>query len=92
PRYGGEEFVVVMPGAGQAHALETAQAIRAAIEAAGMAHEASGVAPVVTVSVGVAWGVPTPTDARELLVQQADTALYAAKAQGRNRVVCAERG
>lgn len=91
-RYGGEEFVVVMPGAGQAHALETAQAIRAAIEAAGMAHEASGVAPVVTVSVGVAWGVPTPTDARELLVQQADTALYAAKAQGRNRVVCAERG
>lgn len=91
-RYGGEEFVVVMPGAGQAHALETAQAIRAAIEATGMVHETSGVAPVVTVSVGVAWGVPTPTDARDLLVQQADAALYAAKAQGRNRVVCAETG
>lgn len=89
-RYGGEEFVVVMPGATQAQALETAEAIRAAIQAKAMPHATSAVAPVVTVSLGVAVGTPAPTDDRERLVQEADKALYNAKHQGRNRVVLAQ--
>lgn len=90
-RYGGEEFVVVMPGAGATHAMETARALREAVVAAGIAHGHSPVAPVVTASLGVAVGVPSPTDLRERLVQEADTALYAAKSQGRNRVVLSDR-
>ena len=65
-RYGGEEFVVVMPGASVAHALETAESIRAAVEAARIEHPQSPVGPVVTVSLGVAVGVPSPTPAGSL--------------------------
>lgn len=85
-RYGGEEFVVVMPGASVAQAMETAEAIRLAIQSAGMPHASSPSGHVVTVSLGVAAGTPTPTDHRDRLLREADLALYEAKHQGRNRV------
>jgi diguanylate cyclase (GGDEF)-like protein len=79
-RWGGEEFLVMLPDTGETGAQAVGEKIRAAIEAgpypAGLA---------VTVSVGIAvagHGVETP----ETLVARADRALYAAKAAGRNRV------
>lgn len=88
-RYGGEEFVAVMPGASVAQALEAAQAMRAAVEHLKLAHPTSPGLAVVTVSVGVAVGVPKATETRDTLVQAADQALYEAKRSGRNRVVAA---
>ena len=83
-RYGGEEFVVVMPGADREDAVMAAERLRSAVEAADFAGP-SGQRVVLTVSVGVgcATGAPVTPDA---LLHAADTALYAAKAGGRNRV------
>ncbi len=89
-RYGGEEFVVVLPGTSVIHAMAVAESIRANIQAAGIAHAHSGVAAVVTVSLGVAVGIPTQGDAPDALVHAADAALYRAKDQGRNRVVLSD--
>ncbi len=84
-RYGGEEFVVLMPAADHAEALAFAERIRQACEARAVLHPASSVAPVVTVSLGVAARVPTDEVSSETLVLEADAALYRAKRDGRNR-------
>ncbi|TXT35573.1 MAG: diguanylate cyclase [Comamonadaceae bacterium] len=88
-RYGGEEFVVVLPGVTPQQAMDTAQGILTAIRAAALPHASSPVASVVTLSLGVAAGIPGATDAREHLLKMADEALYTAKNTGRNRVVLA---
>jgi diguanylate cyclase (GGDEF)-like protein len=80
-RYGGEEFAVLLPGAGPDDALRVAQRLHAAI----------GTQPVdsvagpqrVTVSVGLAEPGPEALDG---LLQRADDALYRAKKTGRDRV------
>jgi diguanylate cyclase (GGDEF)-like protein len=78
-RLGGEEFLVVLPGADLAGALEIAQTLRGAIEGA----PAEGVH--FTMSFGVSSCGEAEFDFTALLAD-ADTALYAAKAAGRNRV------
>ena len=85
-RFGGEEFVVLIPGADAAAARAFAERLRAAVQARAIAHPASPVAPVLTVSLGVASRVPTPGDAAQSLFADADAALYRAKQDGRNRV------
>jgi len=85
-RYGGEEFVILIPGADYPTALAFAESLRAAIEARAIPHPASSVAPVVTVSFGVAAQVPTAGGTPAGLVAEADAALYKAKQDGRNRV------
>jgi diguanylate cyclase (GGDEF)-like protein len=86
-RYGGEEFVVVLPGVTQQQAMETARGILIAMREAQLPHANSPVAGMLTLSLGVAVGIPQATDEREQLLKLADTALYAAKNNGRNRVV-----
>ncbi len=83
-RVGGEEFTVVLPGADRAAALDMAERMRAHIEA----HGCSGVVDrVVTASFGISVNAAgTDFDTAYGL---ADTALYAAKREGRNRVVAA---
>jgi diguanylate cyclase (GGDEF)-like protein len=81
-RYGGEELLVLLHGADAAAAMAAAEGIRIAVSRAGIAHPA-GVAPVLTVSIGVAAGTG---DAAAVLAR-ADAALYAAKDAGRNRVM-----
>ncbi len=88
-RYGGEEFVLVLPGASAAEARAVAERIRTAVQAQGMPHEHSPVAPVVTVSIGVASGLVQRAEQAEALLKEADVALYLAKDQGRNRVLTA---
>lgn len=85
-RYGGEEFVVLIPGADRASALAFAERLRQACEARAIPHPASPVAPVVTISLGVAAGVPAAGASPMGLVSEADAALYRAKQEGRNRV------
>ena len=85
-RYGGEEFVVLIPGADHTSALVAAEVLRSAVEARAIPHPSSTVAPVVTVSLGVAARVPAEDAASVSLVMEADKALYRAKREGRNRV------
>lgn len=90
-RYGGEELVLLLPGRDRDEAMVVAERLRAAVEAAGMEHPASPIAPRVTVSIGVCALRPREGEPPALLVAGADSALYAAKAGGRNRVECWER-
>jgi len=78
-RYGGEEFVVILPKCTAAEALRTAERLRAEFEGFPWAQRK------VTASFGVATRVPSDKGAEEL-ISQADQALYASKAAGRNRV------
>lgn len=85
-RYGGEEFVVLMPGADHAAATAFAESLRTACEARAIAHPASSVGPVVTISLGVASCIPFEDMSPSYLFAEADAALYRAKQTGRNRV------
>jgi diguanylate cyclase (GGDEF)-like protein len=83
-RYGGEEFVAILPHTAPEEAAATAERIRRKVQS----HVFwVGAKPLsVTVSVGVA-SYPSPTvDSPESLVREADRALYRAKEAGRNRV------
>jgi diguanylate cyclase (GGDEF)-like protein len=90
-RYGGEEFVVVLPGTCEDDAVRFAEHLRASIEQLGLAHPASPVAPVLTVSAGVGTaGRGTFADLADFMAA-VDRALYAAKERGRNCVVASSR-
>lgn len=85
-RYGGEEFVVLIPAADREAALAFAERLRRACEARALPHPASEVAPVVTITLGVASRIPPPEESAASLIAEADAALYRAKQEGRNRV------
>lgn len=89
-RYGGEEFVVVLKNIGFDGAQKVAYAIKEAVEALSIEHRYSKVAPIITISVGVAFRGLSCDHTKESLLKKADEALYEAKAQGRNRVVAYE--
>jgi diguanylate cyclase (GGDEF)-like protein len=84
-RYGGEEFLLLLPGADLADATRVAERIRRAIEALGIPHDGAVGRQAVTVSLGVT-AAPVSILSAEELVAAADTALYAAKRNGRNQV------
>jgi len=85
-RFGGEEFVILMPDTDFRQAQGIAERVRAAVAEKGF--EAGNGRPLkVTVSVGMALN-EHQTDTPELLLKRADVALYRAKREGRNRVVC----
>lgn len=88
-RCGGEEFAVVLPDTSADHAEVVAETLRIAVESLGIAHRCSGVAPWVTVSVGVASEVPDRDSTAMALLATADAAMYRSKHQGRNRVTAA---
>ena len=85
-RFGGEEFVVLLPGTDLAGALSMAGLIRANVRAAAIEHASSPVSDLVTVSIGIAGVVPTMDLEPESLLAASDMALYQAKSNGRNRV------
>ncbi len=86
-RYGGEEFACVLPGTGKKNAVLLARKILARTAALSIPHEGSSAAPYVTISIGVATLVPARGQHYSNLIDAADRSLYAAKQQGRNRVV-----
>ncbi|HRO27792.1 MAG TPA: GGDEF domain-containing protein [Luteimonas sp.] len=82
-RYGGEEFIAILPGRAAAAARETAERLRMAVEA--LRPPWNGLALRLTVSVGVATRLDHE-ETPDATLERADRALYAAKASGRNCV------
>ena len=82
-RYGGEEFAVLLPGLSAVEAFTVAEIVRLKVE------QWSEQPNVTTVSVGVASLTPTAAIDWPYLIEAADKALYAAKANGRNQSVLA---
>jgi diguanylate cyclase (GGDEF)-like protein len=85
-RYGGEEFVVILPDCTAKGALTVAGAMRTAVASLGIPHAGSSAAPHVTISVGLGFRpADSHTSAIELLTE-ADQMLYQAKARGRDQI------
>jgi two-component system cell cycle response regulator len=87
-RYGGEEFVVVMPDTDVTLAFTIAERLRKSIEQNPITISRAPGALNITISIGIA-GSEGPSDSAEALLHRADQALYSAKRAGRNRVVAA---
>jgi diguanylate cyclase (GGDEF)-like protein len=89
-RFGGEEFVILLPSTAQNAAIQVAERIRKLIEVAGLPpfeHTPSALNKrSVTVSCGVATTIPPSPGGWQHLLNTADKALYEAKSSGRNRV------
>jgi diguanylate cyclase (GGDEF)-like protein len=84
-RYGGEEFVVILPGTDEEAAAQFADRVRVAVSEYLFRDEANEV--TMTVSGGVASFPGLDIDHPDVLIKRADEALYAAKEGGRNRIV-----
>ena len=83
-RYGGEEFLILLPGCDGASALEQAERLRQLICAEPVV--IGELVHTVTASFGVTSVVPGPSTSSEQMIDRADQALYLAKSRGRNRV------
>ncbi len=84
-RYGGEEFAVILPNTTSEGAEKVAQRIHDALISLALNHAASQISEHITISIGVITHIPQPHDDPEMAVALADSALYQAKANGRNQ-------
>jgi diguanylate cyclase (GGDEF)-like protein len=85
-RWGGEEFIVLLPETKQENALQAAKRILEAISN----HQFSGIPGKITVSIGLASVPAASIDTADKLIHTSDVALYEAKAKGRNRIEVAQ--
>jgi len=86
-RYGGEEFVIALPSTPLQSALTVADHLRRAVMTKDLVKRSTGERlGRITISIGVA--LLRPGDSPQSLVERADKCLYAAKRNGRNRVIC----
>jgi diguanylate cyclase (GGDEF)-like protein len=90
-RYGGEEFVLLLPAVGLDGAAAAAERIRAAVEALDIPHPGNPPFGRVTISVGATVLAPAPQpESDDVAFARVDAALFRAKAAGRNRVELVE--
>ncbi len=93
-RYGGEEFAVLLPGLNTDEAVFMAEKLRKSVVDQELEHSSSDACKHVTISVGVATiqAADNPSNSVQQLIHMADKNLYAAKSEGRNRVICSDNG
>lgn len=84
-RYGGEEFALILPDTPKSGAMTFARACAKIMGSLKLPHPDSPTAPWVTISGGITTCLPDDATSPEGMLMRADEALYAAKAQGRNR-------
>ncbi|MEW6601429.1 MAG: GGDEF domain-containing protein, partial [Nitrospirota bacterium] len=88
-RYGGEEFIVVLPNTEPAYAFLLAEKLRSAVDQCTIT-DGSGTSEGVTISLGVS-SYPFMANTTKALIESADNALYQSKLNGRNMVSSAKR-
>jgi diguanylate cyclase (GGDEF)-like protein len=88
-RYGGEEFLAILPETDEGGALVVAQEILDGIAGLNIPHPASLLGQRITLSIGFATAIAQREQQPDCLLQAADKALYQAKQEGRNRIVAA---
>jgi len=88
-RFGGEEFVILLPEIDKAHAMNVAEKLRRAIESTSFPRAKSQPGGKITISIGLS-SYPEDAMIGEDLLELADKGLYLAKSQGRNRVCVAK--
>lgn len=91
-RFGGEEMVAILPDTDAHGAMLVAKAILQAVRELQIPHVRSAASPVVTVSAGIAVASNEHAESGLSLLQKADAALYAAKNEGRDRLVAYHSG
>jgi diguanylate cyclase (GGDEF)-like protein len=85
-RFGGEEFICLLPFIARSEALDFAKSLVENVENMKIPHPMSDISKYVTVSAGMASIVPNENNSQTQLLDEADKALYIAKETGRNRV------
>ena len=83
-RFGGEEFILVLPETDELNAINIAERCRTLICKERIPHEKSEVIPMITVSLGVGTVTPTDNDDPIRFIEEVDRRLYQAKQRGRN--------
>jgi diguanylate cyclase (GGDEF)-like protein len=86
-RYGGEEFLILMPDATPDRAVVGMERLRASVERLAIPHAGRIPPGVITLSIGIAGWHPEHDESPAQVLEAADVALYTAKEHGRNRVV-----
>jgi len=89
-RYGGEEFLLVLPEQTPDTALVAVERVRSAVQRLAIPQPAAGPGGMLTLSAGIAAFDPDEAPTAEELLQRADAALYRAKAAGRNQLALAD--
>ncbi|HEX7987653.1 MAG TPA: sensor domain-containing diguanylate cyclase [Duganella sp.] len=89
-RFGGEEFVLLLPATDEVAARNVAERCRKLLARKALPHARSGVGRVVTVSAGVGTVVPGERDDPNVFLDRVDRRLYQAKSSGRDRICDAE--
>ncbi|MEZ8141757.1 diguanylate cyclase [Enterovibrio norvegicus FF-33] len=84
-RFGGEEFVFLLPGSNRENAKSVADRALDAITALQIPHDDSPICPYVTVSIGGKTCIPDKPNSQQQLFIDADVALYEAKSSGKNQ-------
>lgn len=85
-RYGGEEFIMILPETNLSGALKVASRVLEDVNLLKITHKTSTPQKIITMSIGAATTFAETLGSHEELVRQADTALYLAKKNGKNRV------
>ena len=85
-RFGGEEFIALLPGTGFSGGMQVAAEIQENIHNLAIPHEYSNIAQIVTVSIGLAVMIPEAKSTPQKLIHEADKQLYTAKHAGRNQI------
>ncbi|MEM6447355.1 MAG: diguanylate cyclase [Cyanobacteria bacterium P01_D01_bin.123] len=86
-RFGGEEFAVILLDADATGGNTVAEKIQAGIAELQIPHSASAISEMVTISAGIAATIPNTELNVETFINEADSALYTAKQEGRDRIV-----
>lgn len=86
-RFGGEEFVLILPDTSQASAIEVVERILQSIRTADICHSSSPLGQRLSVSLGVKTIIPTQKNDKMAFLKEVDQNLYLAKEQGRNGYV-----
>ena len=85
-RYGGEEFTVLLPGSNSREATIIAENIQQALSDAKITHKGSLIKDIVTLSIGISTKIANGLIEPQILIAEADKALYKAKQSGRNQI------